>query len=636
MTESRTRLRMKVLVGLVVFMFGAVTTRLWFLQVLAAPTFRAQADQNQLRLVPTQPIRGEVLDRNGHVLVGDRPSIAVTVDRQLIAGHEDAVLYRLSGLLHQSVRQLLAAVNSVQYLPYQPVPVAVDVSKQTIFYIREHQNLFPGVGYELVAVPAYPNGPLAAQVLGTLGQAAPGQWAGQSGVESVYNKWLVGKPGTRAIQVDAAGNVLNSNFRSIPSTPGDNLVLSIDTSLQRLVEQSLVQGMTVARQSVDPLTGRPYPATGGAVIVMNPNNGQVLAMASYPSYDPSVFLKGLTTSQFRQDFLSPQSHEPLVNRAIQSAYPPGSTFKGLVASAALNSGVVSESSILDCPGTWTVPGTTQTLHNWNPANTGLIGLPTALAQSCDTFFYQLGYAFWQRLVHSGYNVNTGRGGVQLFQRELSSMGVGRPTGIDLPGEASGVLPTMAFKKQLFQSDPAVYGKYWEWEPGDDVEMSIGQGFVEVTPIQLADFYSALANGGAIYQPHVGMKVVTPDGKVVHVVSPKVTGHLPITPQEAAYLRSALQGVVEPGGTAATAFAGFPLSQIPVAAKTGTADINGIIEPDSWFVAMAPANHPKYVVVSIVEQAGEGGVTSAPIVRRILEGLFGLTKTKIQLGHDLST
>jgi penicillin-binding protein 2 len=283
-----------------------------------------------------------------------------------------------------------------------------------------------------------------------------------------------------------------------------------------------------------------------------------------------------------------------------------------------------------------VPGDTShtEFHNWNPVNTGYLTLTSALIQSCDTFFYQLGYKFWQAYVHSGYQVDTGKGGTEFMQSDLSKMGFGKTTGVDLPLEAKGIMPTNAYKRALEKEAPKVYGKL-PWQPGDNVNMAIGQGFMTVTPIELATAYSAIANGGKLYEPRVAWKIESPDGKVVRIVRPTQDGRLPISRQEVAYLRNALTGVTRPGGTAAPAFAGFPLSTIPVAGKTGTADIVGK-QPYSWFAAMAPANNPKYVVVVMVEQGGHGGTTAAPVARRILQGLFDLNTGQVVAGTDKST
>jgi penicillin-binding protein 2 len=275
-----------------------------------------------------------------------------------------------------------------------------------------------------------------------------------------------------------------------------------------------------------------------------------------------------------------------------------------------------------------VPGDTSgtVFHNWNPVDSGYISLAQALVISCDTVFYRFGYDYWAHYVH------TGRGDLQL-QRDLLQEGFGRRTGIDLPGESSGVVPTPQYTKQVYDSlkrQGLAQGPYFGWQPGDDVLMSIGQGFAEVTPLQLAVAYSAIANGGKVMVPHVAWKVQSPTGQTVKTIEPQVAGHLPISKQLVAYIRDALTGVPSQG-TAATAFLGFPLDQVPVAGKTGTAQVNGK-QDTSWFAAMAPANNPRYVVVTMVEQGGHGSTTAAPIVRRILEGLFGLGTTKIHTGN----
>lgn len=280
MTESKTRLRMKVLATIVVFMFAALSTRLWFLQILASDQFVALADQNQVRLVPIPSLRGQILDRNGNVLIGNRSSTVVLVDRLAMGGQDEAVLYRLSQLLGIPVTDFTDRLYSLKYLPYQPIPIAEDVPKQDIFYIEEHKDLFPGVSYEVDPVRQYPDGDLAAQVLGYLGEISsaqlgqsefsgyrPGEIVGKAGVEASYEKYLKGTNGTREIQVNAQGQVLDYNFGFDDPIPGDDIVLSLDQDVQRLVEQSLAQGISVARQSG-------LKATGGAVIVLNPKIGR--------------------------------------------------------------------------------------------------------------------------------------------------------------------------------------------------------------------------------------------------------------------------------------------------------------------------------------------------------------------------
>jgi penicillin-binding protein 2 len=636
MTENRVRVRMKVLAGLVVFMFAALTTRLWFLQVLATDQFAHEAKLNQVRLVPIEPLRGEILDRGGHLLVTNRASTVVTVDQSRIPRDQvDTVLYRLSQLLRVPVKDMVDRLTSVKYLPYQPVPVAEDVSKEAVYYIKEHNDVFPGVDYTVDSVRAYEEGSLAAHVLGSVGEISAdqlkvpsfkgyrlGDIVGKGGVESVYERWLHGTSGTQGLQVNAQGVVLDKDFGSLPPVPGDNLVLSLDEKVQKLAEQSLELGIKLARQTQDD-NGNYLKAPGGAVVVMDPRNGQIIALASNPTYDPSLFLGGLSQHEFAT-LTAPKSGYPLLDRAIAGVYPAGSTFKPFIAAAAMKEGYASPNGFYNCTKDYEVPidPTHRKFHNWEAVNHGPITLAEALVISCDTVFYQFGFDFWLKYFRSG-KTN------ELMQRDLFQMGFGGRSGIDLPGEQPGRIPTEPFLRTTYKRYPKVFGKYYGWLPGDSVNLSIGQGFLLVTPLQMAMAYSALANGGKLLQPHLGWKIQTPDGRLVRLIRPKLIGRLPISKRQAAYLRDALMGVPE-RGTAEVAFNGFPLAEFPVAGKTGTAEIRPK-QPYSWFAALAPAGNPRYVVIAMVEQAGHGSTTAAPVVRRILEGLFGIKSTKLVAG-----
>jgi penicillin-binding protein 2 len=637
MTESKTRVRMKVLAALVAFMFAALTTRLWFLQVLASEQFVDLADQNQVRLVPIDPLRGEILDRNGAVLVGNRPTTVVLIDKVEMEGHEEEVLFRLSNLLDVPVADIVERLNSVKYLPYQPIPVAEDVDKQDIFFIEEHPTLFSGVSYEVDSVRYYPQDALAAHVLGYVGEVSdkqledqsfsgyrPGQVVGKGGVESTYERELFGTGGLRELLVNAQGVVLDPRFRQRDPEAGNNLVLSIDSGIQRLSERSLQLGIDLARNLKHEETDKYFEAPAGAVIVMNPRNGQILALASNPSYDPAIFLGGLSGREALQLDLCPPgrgicvpSHNnPLLDRSIQGLYPAGSTFKPFIAAGALKQGFAKVNGHYDCPAAWSAPvdPTKHLFRNWQPVSRGFISLPEALVVSCDTVFYQFGYRYWLRYNRSAPHR-------EVMQEDLRQMGFGKATGIDLPGEQGGVIPDFAYVKNVYRKNPGVFGKFYGWLPGEAINLSIGQGFLQVTPIQMAMGFSALANGGTLYEPHVGLRIEKPDGQLVRHIGKKALGRVPITKRQVQFLLDSLRGVPE-RGTAAGAFFGFPFSQIPVAGKTGTADIIPQ-QPYSWFAAMAPANDPKYVVIALVEQGGHGSTTAAPIVRRVLEGLFGL-------------
>lgn len=628
MTELRICARMKALAVLVMFMFGAITTRLWFLQVMASPKLTKEANQNQVRLVPIQPMRGAILDRDGNVLVGSRASTVLLVDKDAMGGQAERVLYRLATLLGVPVSDLVNRLNSVKYLPYQPVPVAQDVPQRDVFYVAEHAADFPGVTYAVEPVRDYPNGDAGAQMFGYLGEITqqqladpsfkgyrPGELIGQSGLEQAYESYLYGVDGQREIQVNAQGRVLDENFNVKPAVPGNDLVLSIDRNIQTLAAQSLKLGMNVARNLR-------YPATGGAAVVMDPRNGRVLALTSAPTYDPTIFQNGLSRSE-AQSLFSPGARNPLLDRATQGLYPAGSTFKPFMALAALKEGLIRKDSTLNCPAQWAVPtDPSRPFHNWNPVDNGFISIPQALTISCDTVFYQLGYDFWLR-----YRSSKDRN--ELQQRDLGAMGFGRLTGIDLPGEFPGLIPTYGYVKKVYRRAPKVYGRFYGWLPGDAVNLSIGQGYLQVTPLQIADAYSAIANGGTLWQPRIGLRIENPAGRTVKTFPPKVQSRLPVPKRDVLWIRNALENVPRTG-TASVAFQGFPLDRIPVAGKTGTADIEPKA-PVSWFASMAPANNPRYVVVVMVEQGGHGATTAAPIARRILEGLFGMRPGKIQPG-----
>jgi penicillin-binding protein 2 len=639
-TESKIRNRMRVLATLFVLIFAAITTRLWFLQVLASDQFDALADENQIRLVPIEPLRGQILDREGRVLVGNRPSTVVTVDRLGMKGREEQVLYELANVLKVSVDDLRERLDSVRYAPYQPVPVAKDVPEEVIYYLLEHQQNFPGVGYELSSVRSYPNGDLAAHLLGYVGEiseaqldsdAFPGYRAGETvgkaGVESTYDRHLYGTRGTRAIQVNAQGEVLDYDFRISEAAPGSDVVLSLDLDVQKLAERTLRQGIELARRTFDESSGKYLQPTGGAVVVMDPSNGQVLALASNPTYDPSIFTGGLTNAELAP-LENPANNVPQLNRAIQGQYPAGSTFKPFVAAAALRRKIAATDGHYDCPSTYMVPGdTSETIfHNWEGVDRGFIPLSESLVISCDTVFYKYGYEYYLRYVHSGKSR-------EFMQDDLRQMGFGRPTGIDVPGEVAGLIPTADYKWELLEGSPELFAKdaVKFWLPGDSVNMSIGQGFSLITPIQLAVGYSALANGGILYEPHVGLRVERPDGSLVTRIDADRYGKFPIPKRQVDYIRQALTGVTD-RGTADLAFAGFPLDRIPVAGKTGTAEVPPK-QDYSWFAAMAPADDPKYVVVALIEQGGHGSTTAAPVVRRVLEGLFGIrTGGELEVGE----
>ncbi len=620
MTEGRIGARLKVLAMLCGFMFAALGVRLWFVQVLNAQAAKASAQHNGIRLVQVPAPRGRILDRNGNVLVNNRQSVVVTVNRQVLGDNEESVLFRLSKVLRMSVKDLVGELNDPRYYPYTPIPVAFDVSNRVVFYLGEHADQFPGVQWSLRAVRTYPDGDLAAHMLGYTGQISAEQIkdprfhgydqqdvVGKSGVEATYEPYLQGVKGQEKLLVNSAGKTLQKLGVQEPQA-GDDVVLTIDARFQKLAEQSLRLGIQAARAAS-------LPADAGAVIVEDPNTGEILAMASYPTFNPSFFVKGFTTAEYTAAFLRNDRHEPLFDRAIQATYPAGSTFKPFIALSALRHRIATETGNYSCPASYAVPtDPDQVFENWAyPQSFGYINLPTALRISCDTVFYQFGYKFYE-----DYKRNQ----PELLQNDLRAFGFGHPTGIDVPSENSGVVPDAKWKEEHFkptEADP--YANYWL--PGDMVNMAIGQGNVAVTPLQMAAAYSAIANGGTVYRPHVALRIQTSGGDVVRTIRPVANGTLPFNDRQLSFIRQSLEGVVsQPDGTAAFAFRGFPFGQVSVAGKTGTAEVAPFV-PYSWFAAMSPVAHPKYVVVALVEQGGHGSQTAAPVVRRILEGLYGL-------------
>lgn len=637
MTEGRIGLRLKVLAGLVALMFVALTTRLWFLQVLAAEQFRSRANQNAVRLVEEDATRGRILDRDGDVLVGNRPSIVVLIDRQQLGDRQEAVLLGLSDLLDVEVETLVERMEDPRYLPYAPIPVAFDAREKAAVWIAEHPDDFPGVTTQEVAVRTYPSGSVAAHILGYTGPisgeelederfADYGQndQIGKAGVERTYERFLRGQKGLHKILVDSAGRSLREIGSRAP-VPGNDLVLSIDADVQALAEESLRLGMQLARGIYDENTQRNYEADGGAVVVMDPDTGQLLAMASAPTFDPRIFTDGLTRRELER-LEAPAANVPQLNRAIAGQYPPASTFKSFIALSAFRDGVATMGSYgYNCPSEYVAPGDESgtVFRNWSSANLGYMNVARALEISCDTVFYRFGWDYWVRYFNTP-------GISRPLQKNLGSLGFGQPTNVDLPGELTGRIADPEWKAAVHEENPDAFPE-GRWLPGDFILMSIGQGDTLVTPLQLARAYSVIANGGRLCKPQVAFGVRRPsDGKLVRRFKPKCGQKVPFSRTQLDYVRQALAGVPAPGGTAAGAFAGFPLSQVPVAGKTGTAEVRPY-QDYSWFAAMAPAGDPQYVVVAVVERGGHGSTTAAPIVRRILEGLFELPLSPLVSG-----
>ncbi|MEX0833084.1 MAG: penicillin-binding protein 2 [Actinomycetota bacterium] len=645
MTEERTNLRVRFLAGLVVLMFAALTTRLWFLQVLASEAYRAEASENTIRLVEQPAPRGQILDRNGEELVKNKTTFAVMVNRQELGGRQGEVLQNLSGLLHTRPAILEKRLEDPRFFSFTPVPVASGpaVTKEIAFAIAEHESDFGGVTVEKVPARAYPRGDMAAHLLGYVGQITaeqvedpeftgydPNDTVGQAGLESEYEHDLAGAKGLTKFRVDAAGRV-QDDIGEKRAVPGNNLVLTIDSQVQTFVEDTLDYGMSKAQS-------RGFKANAGAAIVMDPKDGSLLAIASLPTFDPGVYVGGLTETEKRQLYTR---EKPEFSRALSGEYPPGSTFKPFIGLAALHEGLASENSAFPCAPSYRVPGDRTTVfNNWTTQDLGSMNIAAALIESCDTVFYHFGYEFWKKYYKTGQDL-ADQNGPEILQRDLRSFGFGTNVGGDIPNSGDGVLPDQEWKRATFEDDPK-NGCAANWCPGDYILMSIGQGFMRVTPLQLATAYSAIANGGHLCKPRLGLEIRRPAAEglqpdVVDKIEPKCDKRLPFSASQLNYVKNALFGVPQ-AGTASSAFGGFPFNRVSVAGKTGTAEIEGQ-ETTSWFAAIAKGpvkggGTKEYVVVALVEKAGHGAETAAPIVRKIIEGIYSLPESPFSFGEKV--
>src|SRR4051794_2188691 len=579
-----------------------------------------------------------IYDASGARIVENRTVMVISVNRSIIRAERDrgkAVLARLAAVIQVSptdIGRLITPCGS-RYpdgtpstgpdcwngSPYQPVPVksySADDPRQTqpALHILEHKEDFPGVTAELQPVRVYPDGALAAHLLGYLGpirddERSDPKYAGlttakvgRSGVEQTYDDALRGRDGVQQLLVDKDGSVTGVQKSTTPQA-GDALVLSLDVGLQRLAEQALAHGIANARLRTDKNRGGAhYKATTGAVVVLEARTGRVAAMASYPSYNPSVFTNGLTERAFKT-LTDPAKGAPLYSTATQGTFAPGSTFKIVSTSAAIAGGA-SLHGFYGCPSAFRVGN--RAFHNFEGETFGTIDFRTALIRSCDTAYYKLGYDQW---VHDGGTKNTGHAR-EICPNTAGMFGFGKPSGIDLPSDAAGLITDRAYKLdnwnamkkdycagakrrpkgsflQVLDAEACTDG--WRYNAGDAVNFAIGQGDVLVTPLQLARAYAALANGGTLYAPRVAKALLSADGTRVTPIAPKVQGKLKTSPEVLAYIRSALTGVTQPGGTAGFSYAGFPAGL--VAGKTGTADVHDK-QPTGWFASFAPANNPR--------------------------------------------
>jgi penicillin-binding protein 2 len=640
-TASRPGLRLRITGLIVVGLFALLGLRLWTLQVLQAPAAAQAVAANQIRAVAVEPTRGLILDRYGNPLVNNHVIEQITLSRVTALQHPE-VVGRLAALIGETTAQVKAAIADPRYSLYKPVPVMTNAPLKDILYIKEHQDDFPGVSSVATTQRNYPQlelpGPAqtgypSAQSLGYVGtinstelksRASQGYQAGdafgQSGLEYQYESELRGIPGQQQLEVNPVGEVVGT-LKTTPATPGDNLVTNIDTNLQQVADNALASQILALRRTDDKTcnngAGCNPPATSGAVVVMSPQTGAVYALSSYPTYNPAVWVGGITTSQYAV-LSDPTNYEPLINRAIDGLYTPGSTFKLNTATAALNLGLWSPGDYYDDTGTFKVPGcqynsTSCNLHNSEgEGGFGSIDITTALTVSSDDFFYNLGAMFYDNRSNPAY-------GDTPIQDQAAQYSLGELTGIDLPGEAQGRVDSQAERLKLHAESPTGFPNT-TWYTGDNVEMAFGQGGTYITPIEQAVAYSTFANGGTRYAPQVAAAIVSPSGKVVKRFTPQVTGHVNLPPSTSQAMLAGFEGAVNSRGGTAYGVAGLGTFPGGVAGKTGTADSEAGKEPTAWFVGFGPTANPQYVVVCVIDQAGYGATAAAPVVGQIFSYL----------------
>jgi penicillin-binding protein 2 len=629
--------RIGILGALALAAFALLILRLWALQVLSGEDYLRIAKNNQLRSIRVEATRGQILDRYGRVLVDNRSVTSVRVwPSALPEKGRYQEMKRLARVLQVPLSEVLAKVERQRRDPVTPITIRSNVPYPIVAWLLERQTEFPGVKIEETQVRRYPYGELLSQTLGNVGEITPdqlkelkgyhlGDRIGQRGVEAAFDRYLRGKPGLAQIRMNAAGRPLSEpTIRQMP-TPGDAVRLTIDAKLQKAAENAIATGITLAQKNDN------WYANGGAAVAMNPTNGEILALASWPRFQPGVFSNPHLSAglpEVLNDTVAEHANFPGINRAIVGTYPPGSTFKPVTALAAMQEGLLSPYSPIDCPATYVikdsagnpVPG--GTFNNWNGSSSGALTLPQALEQSCDTYFYDVGMQFYRE-----------PGKRHPLQEWARRWGFGHPTGLDIGGEASGLLPTPEWRKATYtkKSDPCCWAVDRSWKPGDSVQLAIGQKDLTVTPLQMTTFYSMLANGGKIVRPHLFYWDQEPGTRrsgplVRRRYSAPPPGDSRINPDALAAVQEGLYAATHGStGTATAVFESFP---IQIAGKTGTAEkvVPEITPydttPQSWFCGYGPTQPvPELAVCVVIENGGFGAEAAAPAALQIFRAYF---------------
>jgi penicillin-binding protein 2 len=594
--SNRLTLRIAVFGGVALALFAVLFFRLWTLQVVNGEEYLAEANNNRTREYRVVAPRGDILDRDGEVLVDNRTSLALQLNPRKLAadeGERRKELTELAALLNSAPAKLRRTIHAeLEEAPSAPVTLRADVGRYLVYFLQENQDRFPGVEVRRVFVRDYPHGTLAAHLFGNVGEVSeeqlkeprykdlePGDTIGQEGVEYQYDEVLRGRAGATRIQVDSLGRPTpGGQLKVVEPEPGNNLRLTIDASLQEAGEAAL--GGTGLR---------------GGYVAMDVRDGSILAMGSSPTFDPDVLTRP-SQKQVDELYRDPVS-SPLTNRAIAGAYPTGSTYKPITSVAALASGNATTTEPIYDDGAFTLGGIT--FENAGGVAHGSISMQKALEVSSDVFYYTL-----------GDRMNDG----SALQGWSHRLGIGRETGIDLPGELPGLLPTPAWRNELYREGLTER----PWSAGDNVNLAVGQGDLQADPLQMAVAYATIANGGTVPRPHVAMQVEDPAGRVLREIEPRPARQVEIDPEWRETILAGLHDAAQSGeGTSYSVFGGFP---IPVAGKTGTAERPPYAD-QSWYVVLAPYPDPEIVVAVTFEEGGFGADTAAPAALQILSEHF---------------
>jgi penicillin-binding protein 2 len=666
--NQRVRLSLLVVQIFVLTLMIALLGRLFYLQVAAAPRYKDAALSIQSRDVINPAVRGLIVDSSGIPLALNRVGLAITVDRITLDKQPDkgaSVLVKVSNLLGLSYTDVYRSTRLCGELPkyekagcwtgsrYQPIPITKEADPEIALQIVERTSEYPGIGATPVALRNYPGyaGVNAAHELGYVGPVTEedlsgvngrsyyrSESIGKTGLEFQYDSFLRGTPGIRTVIVDRKESITRESQNTQP-IGGNHLVTSLDVRLQAGVEKALADAVGRARASG-------YPGDSGAAVVMDIRNGQILAMASYPTYDPNSWEKGLSVKDAKALF-SEKNNVPALSRPMQGLFAPASTFKAVSLVAAANAGY-NLNATYDCPSQTQIG--TRAFQNFDSKALGRMNMKRAMAVSCDTIWYQIAYDEWVR--DGGLRPKSNPN--DYFFKAAEGFQVNKKTGIDMPSESAGRLANREWRKDWYEQNKDFYCNYKDRakksqlttflielarencldgdkiRAGDAVNFSIGQGDTVITPLKLTQMYAALGNGGKILRPSVAKAVVSTDGKIIKKIEPKQLGTLPATPATLKLLEASFREVVT-SGTAAGAFAGFPVA---ISGKTGTAQVfgrnaNGSLKADtSWFASYGPTQNPRYAVVMMVSQGGFGASVSGVGVRKIYETLFGVTGSRI--------